>query len=235
MYRFLPCVVAIAASNIFSAHLWAQDDIQRAGAVQDVVMKPIDLEAAATCMEMSEDGKFLAIGHENDNLVTVYDVAAGVVSAEIECPAPRNVLWRRNEIITASRNEGVIRFFTCRNGDWRQSREWRVPKAGVVHISTAGGKHFKKQLFVTCHGAGSQASYQDSQVYVTNAAGKFVPISKCALGTTSYDGKLFINHESFNLSSGGRVTGYLTQEFIRMGDRESRRILTGNAQSNTHL
>ena len=92
LYRFLPCVVAIAAFNIFSAYLWAQDDIQLAGAVQDVVMKPIDLEAAATCMEMSEDGKFLVIGHENDNLVTVYDVTAGVVSAEIECPAPRNVL-----------------------------------------------------------------------------------------------------------------------------------------------
>lgn len=197
-------------------------------------MRALDLESAATCMEMSEDGKFLAIAHEGDNLVSIYDVLAGVVAGEFECPAPRNVLWRGNQIITASRNEGVIRFFVQRNGNWTQTREWRVPKTGVVHIAAASGKAFKGQLFVTCHGEGSQAFYRDSMIYATSPNGRFVPISKSALGTSSYDGRMFLRHESFNLSSGGQITGYLTQEYVRSGG-DSREVVKGDARSNTYL
>ncbi|TWT79731.1 hypothetical protein CA13_11380 [Planctomycetes bacterium CA13] len=211
-----------------------QDGVQRAGAGADIVFKPLDLECSATAMEMSEDGKFIAITHQADNVISVYDVVAGVVTAEIESPAPRSVLFRGNQIIVASQIEGIINFYQRRGNDWALTKEWRVPKTGVVHLSAAGGPSFRGQLVVTCHGDGSQASYQDSMIFVTSTSGRFTPISKSALGTVSYDGKLLIRHESFNLSSGGQITGHLFDEYVRSGGK-SRQVLSADPDSNTYL
>lgn len=104
---------------------------------------------------------FILIAHEGDNLVSIYDVVAGAVAAEFECESPRNVLWRGNQVITASRNEGVIRFFVEHNGNWKQTRQWRVPKTGVVHVSAASGRAFKGQLSRALHSRGSQQAIND--------------------------------------------------------------------------
>ncbi|NNE00575.1 MAG: hypothetical protein HKN47_24945 [Pirellulaceae bacterium] len=198
----------------------------------EVVFTPLTLDDPVTCMDMSEDGKYLAFSHQGESKVSIYDVLNKSVIASWDSPSPRSILWRNGRVIVGNKIEGTIHVYS-QSKDWKSAGELRVPKPGIAHISAAQGRNYKNELIVTCHGEGTSASYQDSMIFVVNASsGRFKPISKAALASVSYDGRILIVQESFNLSSYGQITAYNYSEFLhRSGD--ARVLFKGGSRHQT--
>lgn len=192
----------------------------------DVVFEPLALDDPVTYMEMSEDGSRVFLTHQSENAITIYDVQEERVVNVLETPSPRNALWRNGQLIVADQLSGTIRVFS-EVKDWQVIKEFRIPKASVVHLSAPKGKAFKSEIIVTCHGPGVQASYQDSMIFVASTKnGSFKPISKSALATVTYDGRFVVTQGSFNLSPSGGITGYDYREFVG-ANRNARQIFKG--------
>lgn len=192
----------------------------------DVVFEPLGLDDPVTYMEMSEDGSRLFLTHQSENAISIYDVQEDRVVDILETPSPRNVLWRNGQLIVADQLSGAIRVFSEAK-DWQVIKEFRIPKASVVHLSAPKGKAFKSEIIVTCHGPGVQASYQDSMIFVASTkTGSFKPISKAALATVTFDGRFVVTQGSFNLSPSGGITGYDYREFVG-ANRNARQIFKG--------
>lgn len=192
----------------------------------DVVFEPLALDDPVTFMEMSEDGSLLFFTHQSENAITVYDVQEERVVEVLETPSPRNALWRNGQLIVADQLSGTVRVFSAAK-NWQVIKEFRIPKASVVHLSAPKGKAFKSEILVTCHGPGVQASYQDSMIFVASTkTGSFKPISKSALATVTYDGRFVVTQGSFNLSPSGGIAGYDYREFVG-ANRNARQIFKG--------
>lgn len=192
----------------------------------DVVFQQLGLDDPVTYMEMSEDGGRLFLTHQPENAITIYDVREERVVEVLETPSPRNALWRNGQLIVADQLSGTIRVFS-ESKDWQVIKEFRIPKASVVHLSAAKGKAFKSEIIVTCHGPGGQASYQDSMIFVVSTKnGSFKPISKSALATVTFDGRFVVTQGSFNLSPSGGITGYDYREFVG-ANRNARQVFKG--------
>lgn len=224
-------VLVLLAFGILSLHN-TRCCAQVTAADTEVVFEPLALDDPVTCMDMSEDGKFLVFSHQGEGKVTVYDVVQKIVTNSWETPAPRTVLWRGGNVIVANRIEGMIRVFPQSKG-FKLAGEFQVPKPGINHIAAPKGRNFRNELIATCHGEGVSASYQDSMIFAVNVkTGRFKPISKAALVVVSYDGRVALQQESFNLSSYGRITAYNYPEYLQSGDK-ARKLFSGGARHQT--
>lgn len=196
----------------------------------DVEFTPLELDDPVTYMEMSGDGERLFLTHQAENAITVYDVRDDRVVDVLETPSPRNILWRNGQLIVADNLSGMISVFSEAK-DWQLTKQFRIPKNSIVHMSAPQGKAFRNEIIVTCHGPGVQASYQDSMIFVASTkTGTCKPISKSALATVTYDGRFIVTQGSFNLSPSGGVTGYEYSEFLG-ANRNARQIFRGGHSS----
>ncbi|MEL6110617.1 MAG: hypothetical protein AAFU85_31815, partial [Planctomycetota bacterium] len=184
-----------------------------------------------TSLDISEDGRYLAVTHQGDDSVTVFDFALKKAVATIKTSSPRSVLWRNGSLIVANQLEGKISVFEQAR-DWKKTSEVLLPKPGIKHLSAPRGRAFRQELIATCHGDGVSASYQDSVIFVLNVRSKaFKPISKSALASVSYDGKLLLTQESFNLSPSGGISAFQYSEYVR--NNSNARKLFGGGVSQT--
>ncbi|MEO1528570.1 MAG: hypothetical protein AAFX06_24385, partial [Planctomycetota bacterium] len=76
---------------------------------------------------------------------------------------------------------------------------------------------------------------QDSVIFVVNVRSKaFKPISKSALASVSYDGKLLLTQESFNLSPSGGISAFNYTEYVR-NDSKARKLFGGGVQQTPYV
>lgn len=174
----------------------------------EIVFEPVPLAEPATSFAMTEDGRFLVVTHQTANQVSVYDIAEGRVVQTVEIEAPRAVLCRGGQAFVASAGKGIVSVLSEEKG-WRLANELQVDHPNVIFLSAAGGRNFKDELLVTCHGEGKQGSYQGPKVFHLD-----VRRDKCrllgahALASVSQDGKLVFVQKSFNLSPSGGISAF---------------------------
>lgn len=177
------------------------------------------LDYLVTSMDMTEDGRYLVLTHQADNQVSFYNVLQRKVAASVTAVAPRSVLCRSGFAFVANYGKGTISVYS-RDKEWQLVNELQVNKPNVMYVSAPGGRNFKGELIVTCHGDGPQASYQDSHVFaVSMKTDQCRPISRAAMATVSYDGKLVMTQGSFNLSPSGGLAAYNYKEYVNSGDK----------------
>ncbi len=180
-----------------------------------VRFEPLELHSPATSFDMTEDGKFILISHQAENLISVFDVLAGRVIDTISSDSPRSIICRGDRVFVANFGKGTISVFS-RSKNWKLIDELLTEKLNVVHIAAGQGKGFAEQLIVTCHGQGVEASYKDSYAYVIDVRqDRSQPLGRPALASVSADGKLLITQESFNLSPSGSVSAHNYLEFTK--------------------
>ena len=214
----LPLLVCGSDSRVLA------DDAPTAGS--DVVFEALALDDPVTFMEFSDDGRYLALTHQAESAVTIYDVQKKHIASTLETPTPRSVLWRNGQLIVADSISGMIRVFSEAK-DWKRLKEVRIPKASIVHISAPRGSAFKGEASVTCHGTGVSASYRDSLIFAANiGTGAIRLISKAALATASFDSRFIVTQGSFNLSPSDVIAGYSYSEFVR-GQSNARQVFRG--------
>ncbi len=209
---------AVAAEESNAA---AEEDVNAAAETRTkpeppttVAFESLLLESPATSMAMTEDGRYLAISHQADNQLTVYDVFDSKIATSIATVAPRCILCRDNKLFVSNHGQGTISVFE-QGGDWRQVNELKAGKPNVVHISAPGGQNYRGELVVTCHGPGRQASYQDSHVFVVDAkADTCRLLSHAPEATVSYDGQIVMTQGSFQLSPSGDMTAFRYSEYL---------------------
>lgn len=201
----------------------------------DIYFEPVDVDDPVTFMAASEDGLSLALTHQSENSVSIYDVRTGQVVDVLETSSPRTALWRNNRIIVVDSLSGGITVFTQSKKSWKRTREIRMPVSNVVHISAASGSAFKGEVLATAHGPGSSGSYQENGIILVNTnTGKIraitAPPFSPSLATVSYDGRIVVTQQSFNTSPSGTITAYAWQEFIT-DSRRARRLFAGGSPS----
>ena len=147
-----------------------------------VDFQPLSLENPATSMAMTEDGRYLVLSHQTADQITIYDVLQRNVVATLTTTAPRAYSAAAKSVCLqcGSNGEGTISVFAHRDS-WQQVNQLKVLKPNIVHLSAPGGENFRGELIVTCHGAGQEASYQDSHVFVVDTTtDKCRPIARTA-------------------------------------------------------
>jgi len=148
-----------------------------------------------------------------NNLISVYDVLQGNVVHTIASESPRSIICRGDQVFVANYGKGTISVYS-RSKDWRMTDELRVEKPNVVHMAAGQGKSFADELLVTCHGLGSQASYQDTHTYVIDVRqDRSRTLGHASLASVSADGKLAVTQDSFNLSPSGGISAFNYKEF----------------------
>ncbi|MEO1529955.1 MAG: hypothetical protein AAFX06_31455, partial [Planctomycetota bacterium] len=148
--RFIPLATLLCLGTLQAKRSCAQGIV-----IEDevVTFNVLDLGKPVTSHDVSEDGQFLAISHQGDDAVTIFDLAQKKAVATIKTASPRSVLWRNGSIIVANQLEGVISVFDQRR-DWKQTSEIILPKPGIKHLSAPRGRNFRQELIATCHGDG---------------------------------------------------------------------------------
>jgi hypothetical protein len=201
---------------------WAQEPIQ----FEDLL-----IDDPVTFMEMSADGKSLALAHQDANKVSVYDVLQLKVTAIIQTPSPRIVLHRAGQLIVGSRNDASIKTYAEVGKTWKLKREAKIPTHGLVHLSAAYGRAFRNELLVTCHEDGSNGPRSGCLVYALDSGGKFKPVAKVPLATLSFDGQALLTQEPFNLSPSGNIRVFRTLDFLGYGNKANRLNSGGEQQT----
>lgn len=198
---------------------------------ETVKFVPLNVDYPVSLMEMSDEGDWLYLSHTGDNMVSVYDVAAGQIESTFDTPSPRSVLARGNTVAVANEVAGNIHVFVRRGAEWNATKVIPLPKKGIKYMSAPRGKAFRNFVFVTCHGEGGSASYQDTVNYVVNLnSGAFQQFLEASLVTASHDGQFLLTQQSFNLSPGGGISVYSGQNLLQAG-RNARKLFGGGTSS----
>lgn len=205
-----------------------------AQAPDKVAFQILPVDAPVSYMEMSDDGTVLILCHQSENKISLFDVRNNKVVSTVETATPRNAMWRNGTLIVGSRIASTITYFQFAGGEWKPKREFKIPKFGLVHMSGGYGRSFRNELIVTCHGDGRTASYQNSMIFVLNSRGQFLPASKSALASVSYDGQTVLKQESFNLSPSGGISGFRYRDFVRNPD-QAPKIVSGGESSTPYV
>ncbi len=164
-------------------------------------------------MAMTEDRKFLVVSHQDKHQVTIVDVLSGKVVATTKVNAPRSLLCRGNSVFVSSRGEATISVLS-QVDEWKVIDRLNVPTTEVVYMSAARDHGFKDEILVTCHGKGSDASYQDCHNYIVDIRrNKCREIRKNSLATVSAAGLAVLTQKSFSLSPAGGLAGYEFGDF----------------------
>lgn len=183
--------------------------------VREVIQfRPFPMDEPVTSFTISEDNRFLICSHQAANQVSIWDAVTKEKVAILSTTAPRSVLSRGNQLFVANDGKGTISVFSHEK-KWILKNQLDIEKPHIVHLSAAHGKHFQGDLIVTCHGKGNQASYRDCHVYHLNVnSDRDKHVSKSAMATCSYDGKIVITQGSFNLSGAGGISGFIWDDFV---------------------
>ncbi|QDT96867.1 SUMF1/EgtB/PvdO family nonheme iron enzyme [Gimesia aquarii] len=179
-----------------------------------IQFQPFPMDEPVTSFTVSEDNRLLICSHQAANQVSIWDVFTKKQVATLSTVAPRSVLSRGNQLFVANDGEGTISVF-AREKNWTLSNQLEIEKPHIVHLSAAKGKFFKGDLIITCHGQGNQASYHDCHVYHLDLnTGRDKHVSRSAMATCSYDGRIVITQGSFNLSPSGGISAFAWKDFI---------------------
>lgn len=189
--------------------------VQPKSFVREVIQfQPFPMDEPVTSFTISEDNRLLICSHQAANQVSIWDAISKEQVAILSTTAPRSILSRGNQLLVANDGEGTISVFE-REKNWALTNQLEVEKPHIVHLSAAKGKFFKGDLIVTCHGQGNKASYQDCHIYHLNVnTGRDKHVSRSAMATCSYDGRIVITQGSFNLSPSGGISAFAWKDFI---------------------
>ncbi|QDU10432.1 SUMF1/EgtB/PvdO family nonheme iron enzyme [Gimesia aquarii] len=189
--------------------------VQPKSFVREVIQfQPFPMDEPVTSFTISEDNRLLICSHQAANQVSIWDAISKEKVAILSTTAPRSILSRGNQLLVANDGEGTISVFEQEN-NWALTNQLEVEKPHIVHLSAAKGKFFKGDLIVTCHGQGNKASYHDCHIYHLNVnTGRDKHVSRSAMATCSYDGRIVITQGSFNLSPSGGISAFAWKDFI---------------------
>ncbi|MCA9016544.1 MAG: formylglycine-generating enzyme family protein, partial [Planctomycetaceae bacterium] len=182
---------------------------------RDVIsFQPLPTEEPVTSFTVTEDNRFLICSHQGANQVSIWDTLTKAKVAVLSTTSPRSVMSRGDQLFVANDGAGTISVFSRKN-KWALTNQLDIEKPHIVYLSAPQDKFFKGEILVTCHGKGNQASYQDCHIYHLNVKDdRDKHISKSALATCSYDGRIVITQGSFHLSSAGGISAFAWDDFI---------------------
>ena len=210
--------VAEAVKPPETAKPQAATSVKPAGAESDsITFSRLGLPAPVTFMATTEDGLFLICSHQNANQVSIWDLAANKLVKTLQSPSPRTLLCRGDSVFVAHAAEGTIRSFS-RAQDWSLADEFDVKRGNIRHMSAPQGKYFNNEIVVACHGAGIPGSYQGVEFFHLDIKAdntKVIPAKPLvAIANVSYDGKVVLGQQSFNLSPAGTWGTFAAGDYL---------------------
>lgn len=158
-----------------------------------IAFENLALDHAATCMEMTEDGRFVLFSHEGHAAVSVYDVQLEKRIATLKTKNPRSILCRGDQVFVANARFGTISVFS--QTDWKFKNQLTVERPGIVHIDAPQGNRFANSLIVTCHKKDPDRddNYREAFNYLIDTKqGICREVAQHPLASCSSDGRLFL-------------------------------------------
>ena len=149
--------------------------------------KPLELLQQPTSATVTEDGKFLLIGHAKENQFTVVDTTTGKVVKSFAVDAPICILARGDKMLVANKSPGTISVYSI-SKDWEKIDELESGFKELKWISAPGGKFFQNLVLAT----GAETQHVARLALVDIAKDKHQVIGEkkvgIGIGTVSYDG-----------------------------------------------
>lgn len=180
----------------------------------EVVFERLNTPEPITLITMTEDGRFVLTSHQTSGRVSIYDVLQEQFVGFLETRSPRSILCRGDQVFVANYGEGMISVFS-RTQSWRLIDEVEVEEPYIIHLSAPQGKYFDGKLLVTCHEGRPQGSYRGPHIYLVDVTrDQDREVARVPLATVSYDGRLVVAQDSFNLSSAGSIAAYAYPDFV---------------------
>jgi DNA-binding beta-propeller fold protein YncE len=221
--RIFRCTVRLPGIKDF-AELPVQQESREKG-----VFLPVPTEDIATSMAMTEDGKFLVVGHENAGKVSFWDVPNRKIAKSVACKSPGHIICRGGKVFVANYGEGTITVIDPAK-NWLVADQVQIGEPGVYYLSAPGGEGFRGIVYATCDG---EMDPRLVEVNIAKDTARLVqrqnhlPVS---VVTISYDGQHLIQQGPFSHSPGGIVTAFPSVPYL---SRQPANVIAGGAHQTT--
>lgn len=102
--------------------------------------RPVPTDYPVTNAVITEDGKFVVVAHENDNLLSVWELPKLRLVKEIACPCPRFLLSLQGRLYVASYETGKVSVYS--QDDWQLLDQLQSGCQKLLYLSAPRGKFF---------------------------------------------------------------------------------------------
>ena len=123
------------------------------GAVAEVAEKAevfafakLPLSMDVNCLTMTEDGRFVLLGHQADNKISVWSVADEAIATTLDCESPGHILCRGNRAYVANVNAGKISMINTET--WATDGELKTPSFQQVFLTAPQGSYFDGRMLL---------------------------------------------------------------------------------------
>ncbi len=114
----------------------------------------VDAPLPSTNFTLTEDGETLLLAHEDKDQITAIDVKSGRLIKTFHCPAPRQLISRRNLVYALNRRDASISIVS--QNKWSVLRTVPLEIGNPYYFSAPGGGSFRGRFVVTAGGRSSK-------------------------------------------------------------------------------
>jgi len=172
--------------------------------------RPLPLDKSVTAMTITENGDFLLLAHQDDDLISVWDIKQGKVIKTITCQRPRHILCRSDKAYVINDGKGTITILDA-SRDWAVVNELLAGVDSPYYLSAPGGKNFKGKLLVT---GKKEGRHKAVLVDIATDRARDINVYSLDVATFSYDGSIIMRQENFDGSPTGMMTTYKVSDFL---------------------
>lgn len=198
--------------KIFYSQISSPDNAKNTDSVnvnlsnKDFSFKQIPTVGIASCMSLTEDGKFLIIGDEPSDKVFVWNVLTQSISKTLDIKSPSYILCRKNKAYIVNRNEGSLTILS-NSTDWKIERTIRIGDNTVNFISAPAKDNFKDKIL---------ASSKNKLYLIDTLSGttSIIRQSSKTLAVVSCDGKHVLD-ENIERGSSVQISSYEYGTYIK--------------------
>lgn len=191
---------------------------------KDFSFKNIPLNGAASCMTLTEDGKFLLIGDEQSDKVYVWNVVTQSIVKTIDVMNPVSILCRKNRSYIVNKEEGSLTVIS-NLPDWKVDYTFKTNDNSIFYISAPGGEYFKHQLIAT-------ARDKTYLIDTINSKSSLIRNFRDIISEVSFDGKFVAQERNLISSSEGYSDLFEYNSYIKKDTNTF--LLTSNSDSRSN-
>lgn len=173
----------------------------------DFAFNRLPINGQASCMTLTEDGKFLLIGDEYSDKVFVWDVVNQTIIKTLDIKNPVYILSRNNKAFIVNKEEGELTII-ANAPDWKIDKIIKTGDKSIYFISAPSGSFFQDNLI---------ASAQENTYLINTLTGltKIIRNSGQRLSQVSFDGKNVIEQVRLQQAAKGSVISYDYNAYVK--------------------
>lgn len=119
--------------------------------------RPVPTDYPVTNAVIAEDGKHVVIAHENDNLLSVWELPALRPVKEIPCPCPHFLLSLQGRLYVANYDTGTVSVYSQDN--WQLVDQLQSGCNKLFYLSAPQGKHFAGIIIANGYNLSANGQY----------------------------------------------------------------------------